>query len=174
MLFAFGWLFYDKKYLNIELFKNPFSCAWDVASRDIYYRFAHQKSIDIRWPCSPGIICCKNVVFDPEELWNFMGTGNYYQTMKDTHIYIGSGTESANNVGIITVNHDIKDVKQHVAGKDVIIGKYCWIGMNAVILPGVVLGDNTVVGAGAVVTHSFEKGHCVIGGNPAHLIKLIN
>ena len=43
--------------------------------------------------------------------------------------------------------------------------------MNAVILPGVELGEKTVVGAGAVVTKSFKEGHCVIGGNPAKLIK---
>ena len=43
--------------------------------------------------------------------------------------------------------------------------------MNSVILPGVILGDNTVVGAGSVVTHSFEKGKVVIAGNPAKIIK---
>lgn len=41
--------------------------------------------------------------------------------------------------------------------------------MNAVILPGVELGDYTTVGAGTVVTHSFA-GHCVIAGNPARVI----
>lgn len=51
------------------------------------------------------------------------------------------------------------------------IGDKCWIGMNSVILPGVVLGDNTIVGAGSVVTKSFENGHCVVAGNPAKLIK---
>ena len=45
--------------------------------------------------------------------------------------------------------------------------------MNAVILPGVELGDHTVVGAGAVVTKSFSEGYCVIGGNPAKIIKYI-
>ena len=44
--------------------------------------------------------------------------------------------------------------------KDVVLGKYCWIGMNSVILPGVVLGDHTVVGAGSVVTKSLSKGYC--------------
>ena len=56
-------------------------------------------------------------------------------------------------------------------GKDIIIGKKCWIGMNSVILPGVVLGDHTIVGAGAVVTKSFVDGNCVIGGNPARIIR---
>ncbi len=43
--------------------------------------------------------------------------------------------------------------------------------MNSVILPGVQLGDYTVVGAGTVVTKSFPKGRCVIAGNPAKVIK---
>jgi acetyltransferase-like isoleucine patch superfamily enzyme len=43
--------------------------------------------------------------------------------------------------------------------------------MNAVILPGVELGDFTIVGAGSVVTKSFKDGYCVIAGNPAKLIK---
>jgi len=46
--------------------------------------------------------------------------------------------------------------------------------MNSVILPGVTLGDFTVVGAGAVVTKSFEEGYCIIGGNPATEIRKLN
>ena len=47
------------------------------------------------------------------------------------------------------------------------IGKYCWIGAGAKIMPGVILGDWTIVGAGAVVTKSFSTGYCIIGGIPA-------
>ncbi|MBS7109518.1 MAG: hypothetical protein KH076_09760 [Streptococcus sp.] len=46
--------------------------------------------------------------------------------------------------------------------------------MNSVILPGVILGDHTIVGAGAVVTHSFPDGYCIIGGNPARIIKALD
>jgi len=41
-------------------------------------------------------------------------------------------------------------------------------------MPGVTLGKHTVVGAGAVVTKSFEDGYCVIGGNPAKILKTID
>ena len=46
--------------------------------------------------------------------------------------------------------------------------------MNSVILPGVVLGDHTVVGAGSIVTKSFEDGYCVIAGNPAKVIRTLD
>ena len=59
----------------------------------------------------------------------------------------------------------------HQEAKEVVIGENCWLGMNSVILPGVSLGDNTIVGAGSVVTKSFMDGNCVIGGNPARIIR---
>lgn len=60
-------------------------------------------------------------------------------------ITIGDYTIVAPNVGIIGVNHDLADYNAYIA-KPVSIGRYCWIGMNAVVLPGVVLGHHTVVG----------------------------
>lgn len=53
------------------------------------------------------------------------------------------------------------------------IGDKCWIGMNAMVLPGVVLSKGTIFGAGSVVTKSFEQGNCVIAGNPAKIIKTL-
>ena len=45
--------------------------------------------------------------------------------------------------------------------------------MNAVILPGVTLGDHTIVGAGSIVTKSFPEGYVVIAGNPAKIIRTL-
>ena len=98
------------------------------------------------------------------------GFGNYYQTI-DARIVIGKGTYIAQNVGIVTTNHDLNNLDEHVPGKDVIIGKQCWIGMNSIILPGVILGDHTIVGAGSVVTKSFTEGNCIITGNPAKKLR---
>ena len=90
-------------------------------------------------------------------------------------IYIGDYTQIGPNVGIISANHDPRDNRDAAHIPSVVrIGEYCWIGMNAVILPGVTLGDFTVVGAGAVVTRSFPDGYCVIGGNPARLIRKLD
>ena len=89
-------------------------------------------------------------------------------------ILIGDYTAIAQNVGIVSANHTPEDISRHDKGESVEIGSYCWIGMNSVILPGVHLGDFTVVGAGSVVTKSFVEGYCIIAGNPAKLIRRLD
>ena len=86
---------------------------------------------------------------------------------------MGKDVWIAQNVGLITENHDPKNPENHLEPKNIVIGDRCWIGMNAVILPGVILGNNTTVGAGSIVTHSFPNGNCVIAGNPARLIRTL-
>lgn len=83
---------------------------------------------------------------------------------------IGDHTKIAANVSIISANHSLTDISRHEVG-EVSIGKFCWIGAGAIILPNTSLGDFTVVGAGAVVTKSFPEGYCVIAGNPARKIR---
>ncbi|WP_330217632.1 acyltransferase [Endozoicomonas numazuensis] len=113
----------------------------------------------------------KNVYCGVETCPGFM-PGCYIQA--GGKIFIGNYTQISANVGIITKNHTLGDNRAHMPSRDVVIGEYCWIAMNCMILPGVKLGDFTVVAAGAVVTKSFEEGYCVIGGNPARIIKKIN
>lgn len=55
-----------------------------------------------------------------------------------------------------------------------ILCEKCWIGMNSMILPGVELGNRTIVGAGSIVTKSFKEGNCIIAGNPAKVIRNLN
>ena len=85
-------------------------------------------------------------------------------------IHIGNYVHFASNIGIISGNHDVYDQMQHVT-KEVRIDDYCWIGMGAIILPGVHLGKRIIVGAGSVVTKSFPEGFCIIAGNPAKVIR---
>ena len=85
-------------------------------------------------------------------------------------IHIGNYVHFASNIGIISWNHDVYDQMQHVT-KEVRIDDYCWIGMGAIILPGVHLGKRIIVGAGSVVTKSFPEGFCIIAGNPAKVIR---
>jgi acetyltransferase-like isoleucine patch superfamily enzyme len=98
--------------------------------------------------------------------------GCYIQAMNG--IVIGEGCEFGPGVGLISANHNPRDLDDHLPAEPIRIGDYCWLGMNAIVLPGVQLGPRTVVGAGAVVTHSFPEGHCVLAGNPARIVKHLN
>jgi len=103
---------------------------------------------------------------------SFIGrSGCYFQGAG--YIYIGNYVRIATNVGILSSNHDLYDHNKH-HHKPIMIQDYCWIGMNSVILAGVELGTRTIVAAGAVVTKSFPEGFCVIGGNPAKIIKYLD
>lgn len=124
------------------------------------------------WPVHPT-----STVGDPSNIFCGIETspglspGNYIQGMGKT--YIGDYTQIAPNVGIISANHELEDNRKHFI-EDVYIGKYCWIGMGAIILPGTHLGDYTIVAAGSIVTKSFKEGYCVIGGNPAKVLKKLD
>jgi acetyltransferase-like isoleucine patch superfamily enzyme len=85
-------------------------------------------------------------------------------------LWIGKGTIWAPNVAIVSQDHGRDDLGQAPPTPGIRVGRDCWLGFGCVILPGVVLGDRTIVGANAVVTHSFPKGSQVIGGVPARVI----
>jgi acetyltransferase-like isoleucine patch superfamily enzyme len=127
------------------------------------------------WPVdhSCEVTNYENVIFDVDDMQIFQRRGIYFQCT-NKKIVIGKGTQIAYGVGLITENHNLYDITKHQPGKDIIIGRNCWIGMNAILLPGTVLGDHTIVGAGAVVTKSFPDGHVVIAGNPAKVIRSLN
>ncbi|PEA54433.1 hypothetical protein CON64_12715 [Bacillus pseudomycoides] len=127
----------------------------------------YNKNKKIYWPVHPRSIVSGNVKVG---INSSVGAtpGCYIQGIGE--VVVGDYTLIGPNVGIISANHDSMDYRKHV-GKKVIIGNYCWIGMNSTILPGVTLGNHTIVGAGSVVTKSFEEGYCVIAGNPAKIVK---
>ena len=84
-------------------------------------------------------------------------------------IIIDDGVMIGPNVRIVTDNHDF-DNRMVLRCKPVHIGRNAWIGVGAVILPGVTVGENAVIAAGAVVTRDVEP-DSIVGGNPAKLIK---
>lgn len=88
-------------------------------------------------------------------------------------ILIGDYTRIAAYSKLISSNHDIYNHNEHNEGR-IKIGKYCWLGIGCIILPNVVLGDHTIVAAGSVVTKSFPTGYCVIAGNPAKIVKILD
>ena len=77
----------------------------------------------------------------------------------------------AANVQLISNNHDLDD-RVLLICKPVHIGRKAWIGAGATILPGVTVGENAVVAAGAVVTKDVAP-NTIVGGNPAKFIKNI-
>jgi acetyltransferase-like isoleucine patch superfamily enzyme len=94
-----------------------------------------------------------------------------------THIFaggglkIGSRTMISSNCSITTVTHpiDVADRSPTIC-KPVNIGNSVWIGTGAIILPGVSIGDYSVVGAGAVVTKNIPPMQVFVG-NPARFLK---
>lgn len=103
----------------------------------------------------------------------FMG-GCYIFAKQNSPITIGDYCVISANVCLAGYNHDIYDYTQFSTKGGIRIGHYCWIGMSASVMPGVVLGDHTVVAAGSVVTQSFAEGYCVLGGVPARVIKRLD
>ena len=88
-------------------------------------------------------------------------------------VTIGEGTQIGPAVQIYTADHP-RDPGQRreglESGRPVRIGRHVWIGGGAIIVPGVTIGDDSVVGAGSVVTRDVPAGATVVG-NPARVMK---
>lgn len=101
---------------------------------------------------------------------------NFNLTMvDDTHIYVGDDTMFGPNVTIATACHPILPELRKAGYQynlPVKIGKNCWFGAGAVVLPGVTIGDNVVIGAGSVVTKDIPD-NVVAVGNPCRILKSI-
>ncbi|MGX3044986.1 sugar O-acetyltransferase [Helicobacter sp. T3_23-1056] len=86
-------------------------------------------------------------------------------------IEVGEATFIAPKVNIVTINHDFDPHNRATTFcKPVKIGKRVWIGIGATICPGVSIGDNSIIAAGAVVTKNVPP-NVIVGGNPARIIK---
>lgn len=93
----------------------------------------------------------------------------------DTHIYVGDGTMFAPNVVVSSASHPILPSlreKAYQYNLPVHIGKNCWLGAGVIVLPGVTIGDNTVVGAGSVVTKDLPA-NVVAYGTPCKVVREI-
>lgn len=77
-------------------------------------------------------------------------------------------------VSLITESHPLNpQERKGLIGKPILIKKNAWIGANATILPGVTIGENAIVAAGAVVSKDVPE-NAIVGGIPAKFIKDIN
>lgn len=107
--------------------------------------------------------------------------GSYSQLGQNSRlggeIILGDYVMMGPDVVIMAVTHDVSDNTKPMIDptnpsieNPVIIGDNVWIGTRVIIMPGVKIGSNTIIGAGSVVTKSFPE-NSVIAGVPAKLIK---
>ncbi len=94
----------------------------------------------------------------------------------DTHIYVGDYTMLGPNVTIATAGHPILPELREQAyqyNMPVHIGRNCWLGAGVIVLPGITIGDNSVIGAGSVVTKDIPA-NVVAVGNPCKVLREIS
>ncbi len=100
--------------------------------------------------------------------------GNFNLTLvDDTDIYVGSYTMFGPNVTVATAGHPINPLlreKGYQYNMPVHIGCNCWIGAGALIMPGITIGDNVVIGAGSVVVKDIPD-NVVAVGNPCKVLR---
>ena len=104
--------------------------------------------------------------------------GNHTHLGENVHlrgggiILIGDWCQIANNAIIVTGNHPIDGGLYYGRSvfEDIKIGNNVWIGSGVIILPGVTIGENSVIAAGAVVTNDIQS-NVIVGGVPAKKIK---
>lgn len=140
---------------------------------DFFFRKILRQNADTRWAIhhTSTVVCPQNIKRG-KNVYPGDSPNNYIEALNG--IEIGDYTNLGPSVGILSANHDKIDNSKHIKSSPIKIGKHCWIGMHALILPGVELGDFTIVGAGSIVTKSFPQGHCVIGGNPAKILNTLD
>ena len=99
---------------------------------------------------------------------------NYNLTLvDDTHIYVGDTTMFGPNVTIATAGHPIcPELRERGLqyNMPVRIGRNCWLGAGVIVMPGVTIGDNVVIGAGSVVTKDLPS-NVVAVGNPCRVLR---
>lgn len=94
----------------------------------------------------------------------------------DTHIYVGDCTMFGPNVVVATAGHPIlPELREHgyQYNMPVHIGRNCWIGAGVIIVPGITIGDNVVIGAGSIVTRDIPD-NVVAVGNPCKVLREVN
>lgn len=113
----------------------------------------------------------KNVHFGDGVYANFGLT-----CVDDTHIYVGSHTLFGPNVVLATAGHPMMpELRKHGIqyNMPIHIGENCWLGAGVIVVPGVTIGDNVVIGASSVVTKDIPS-NSVAMGTPCRVVRQIN
>lgn len=143
--------------------------------REMFGRLGRNVHVDIDFRCEYG----KNIFIGDKVIINMNCT-----FVDNNRIEIGNNVLIASNVQIYTATHSTKACERTMRnweeGKAICntfalpvrIEDNVWIGGGAILLAGVTIGENSVIGAGSVVTRSIPK-NCVAVGNPCRVIKYI-
>ncbi|AYG00141.1 sugar O-acetyltransferase [Lactococcus allomyrinae] len=103
---------------------------------------------------------------------SFINSG--IQVISAGKVTIGNHCFIGPNCQLFTPNHHASNPKLRRQGwqydAPITIGNDCWLGGTVIILPGVSIGDDVVIGAGSVVTKDVPS-HCMVAGNPARILK---
>lgn len=94
----------------------------------------------------------------------------------DTHIYVGDYTMIGPNVTLAAAGHPIAPElreRNYQYNLPIRIGRNCWLGAGVIVLPGVTIGDNVVVGAGSVVTKDLPSNVVALGA-PCRVVRPVN
>ena len=94
----------------------------------------------------------------------------------DTHVYVGNDVLFAPNVVLATAGHPIDPElrkNDYQFNIPIRIGNNVWLGAGVIVMPGVTIGDNSVIGAGSVVTKDIPSG-VVAHGTPCKVVREIN
>lgn len=146
---------------------NTFHTAEEI--RDIFFELTGKK-VDDTFDLFPPFYSDygKNITVGKNV---FINSGCCFQDQGG--IEIGNDCLIGQQVVIATLNHGFApEDRKNLIPKKVIIGNNVWIGAHATILAGVTVGDNAIIGAGAVVTKDVLP-NTVVGGVPAKIIKHI-
>lgn len=112
---------------------------------------------------------------DKMQIGNHVRLGSFLQIWAEGGISIGDDCLIASHVSINSLTHSVstKKFKDKNIASPVIIGNNVWVGSHVIILPGVTIGDNSVIGAGTVVTKDIPQNSIVVGV-PGRIINTLN
>ncbi len=155
-----------KRTAKLIKFKRIFQC--------FIFQHIFRINSDVPWPVhfSSTVSSSDNIKYKEwDHLCPKLGLsiGCYIQAING--IEVGINLRAGPGVKIMSANHDVNDYDKHSASPPIKFGDDIWLGANVAILPGVELGNHTIVAAGAVVTKSFKNGNCILAGVPAKVVK---
>lgn len=158
---------------TVQAFEETRGTVHQISLKQIFYQKILMINSDIPWPALPSthIGGVKNIKMGVE---SSLGDNKQIYVQANAPIKIGNYTRIAAYSKLISSNHSIYNHKDRADSNGIVIGDYCWLGIGCVILSNVVLGNHTIVAAGAVVTRPFPDGYCVLAGSPAKIVKYLD